>query len=376
MLLMQPVARHRFLDFRLLDSLCVKANRLELLARIIPISWAENDSAWAMHTNTIESVESKLAEARDQLATLCAALDNVHSGLLILDGNLRAVYSNPALHRMFKSFSAAEIRSRKLSYEELLRAARTASAVDLQDYVAKRLAWVRSGDPTPMDLKMSNDTNLRCHLAVLPDGGRMLIYSDVTDMVRHAEEMERLATTDGMTGIFNRRHFMTLADLEWNKACRYDRPLSLVLLDIDYFKSINDTYGHPVGDEVLVHLAKVAASCKRVPDVLARIGGEEFALLLPETELLQAQTAAERLRKEVATHPLATGPQVVRPTVSIGVAAKAPNITTFSQLVTAADKALYEAKRAGRNRVICALDSFDEFRPAHSPQRPSPALAE
>jgi diguanylate cyclase (GGDEF)-like protein len=325
---------------------------------------------------TIESVESELSEATSHLATLYAALDNVDSGLLILDGKLRAVYSNPALHRMFKSFNAVEIRSRKLSYEELLRAARTASAVDLQDYVAKRLAWVRSGDPTPMDLKMSNGTTLRCHLAVLPDGGRMLIYSDVTDIVRHAEELERLATTDGMTGIYNRRHFMTLADLEWNKACRYDRPLSLVLLDIDYFKSINDAYGHQAGDEVLVHLAKVAASCKRAPDILARIGGEEFALLLPETDLLQAQMAAERLRNEVATHPLATAPQAIRPTVSIGVAAKAANITTFSQLVTAADKALYEANRAGRNRVICAFGSPDEPSRAHSAQQPSPAPAE
>jgi diguanylate cyclase (GGDEF)-like protein len=204
----------------------------------------------------------------------------------------------------------------------------------------------------------------------------MLIYSDVTDIVRHSEELERLATTDGMTGIYNRRHFMTLADLEWNKACRYDRPLSLVLLDIDYFKSINDAYGHQAGDEVLVHLAKVAASCKRAPDILARIGGEEFALLLPETDLLQAQMAAERLRNEVATHPLATAPQAIRPTVSIGVAAKAANITTFSQLVTAADKALYEAKRAGRNRVICAFGSPDEPSRAHSAQQPSPAPAE
>jgi len=152
----------------------------------------------------VASVDGELAEAKKQLGTLYAALDHVHSGLLILDGKLQAVYSNPALHMMFKSFSAAEIRSGKLSYEELLRAALAASAVDLSDYVAKRLAWVRSGDPTPMDLKMSNGTVLRCHLAVMPDGGRMLIYSDVTDIVRHGQELERLANTDGITGIYNR----------------------------------------------------------------------------------------------------------------------------------------------------------------------------
>jgi diguanylate cyclase (GGDEF)-like protein len=321
-------------------------------------------------------VDSELAEAKRQLGTLYAALDHVHSGLLVLDDKLRAVYSNPALHRMFKSFSAEEIRSRKLSYEEMLRAAYSASAVELQDYVAKRLAWVKSGDPTPMDLKMSNGTVVRCHLAVLPDGGRMLIYSDVTDIVRHAEELERLATTDGMTGIYNRRHFMTLADLEWIKACRYNRPLSLLLLDIDYFKSINDAYGHQVGDEVLIHLANLARSCKRAPDVLARIGGEEFALLLPETELLQARMVAERLRREVATHPVAIAAQAIRPTVSIGVAAKSRKMTAFSQLVTMADEALYEAKRAGRNRVICAVASFDLPRTAPATQELSPAPAE
>ena len=186
----------------------------------------------------------KLAQTRKELSTLYAALDHVDSGLLILDDKLRALYCNPVLPRMFKSFSAERIRSGKLSYEVLLRGAYTASAVDLDDYVAKRLAWVRSGSPAPMDLKMSNGSVLRCHLAVLPDGGRMLIYSDITDIVRNAQELERLATTDGMTGIYNRRHFMALAELEWNKACRYNRPLSLLMMDIDYFKSINDTYGH------------------------------------------------------------------------------------------------------------------------------------
>ncbi len=304
-------------------------------------------------------VQRKLGKAKKELGTLYAALDHVHSGLLILDGKLRAVYSNPALHLMFKSFSAEEIRSGKVSYEELLRAAFTASAVDLDDYVAKRLAWVRSGDPTPMDLKMSNGTVLRCHLAVLPDAGRMLIYSDVTDIVRHALELERLATTDGMTGIYNRRHFLALADLEWNKACRYNRPLTLLLLDIDYFKSINDTYGHQAGDDVIVHLANLAGSCKRATDVLARLGGEEFALLLPETDLPQALICAERLREELAAHPLVVASQPIRATISIGVAAKSSKTTTFSELINMADKALYDAKRAGRNRVTCSLGSVD-----------------
>ena len=308
----------------------------------------------ASHAGTeVARPEPELAQARKELRTLYAALDHVENGLLILDDELCAVYSNPALHRIFDSFSAEEIRSRKPSYVELLRAANSASVVDLEDYVAKRLRWVRSGDPKPMDLKMSNGVVLRCHLAVLPRGGRMLIYSDVTDIIRHAEELQLLATTDGMTGTYNRRHFMTLADLEWNKAHRYERPLSLLMLDIDHFKSINDTYGHDAGDRVIIQLANLVGSCKRAPDVLARIGGEEFALLLPETELLHAHILAERLRVEVANHPLAVADHTITATVSIGIATKSPQMLGVTQLMSIADKALYDAKREGRNRVIC-----------------------
>ena len=304
--------------------------------------------------------EPELTRARKELRTLYAALDHVENGLLILDGKLRAVYSNPALHRMFDSFSAEEIRSQNPPYVKLLHAAHSASAVDLEDYVAKRLRWVRSGDPKPMDLKMSNGVVLRCHLAVLPAGGRMLIYSDVTDIIRHAEELQRLATTDGMTGIYNRRHFMALADLEWGKAHRYGRSLSLLMLDIDHFKSINDTYGHDTGDSALIQLAQLVASFKRAPDVLAQIGGEEFAVLLPETELEDAHSLAERLRVEVAKCPLVVGDLTIALTVSIGVATKSPQIRGVTQLMSVADKALYDAKRAGRNRVICARDHLLE----------------
>ncbi len=317
---------------------------------------------------------SDLAQARTELRTLYAALDNVQSGLLILDRELRGVYSNPVLHRMFKSYSQEAIRSGTLSYEQMLRAAATASAVDLEDYVARRLAWVRSGDPAPMDLKMTNGTVFRCHLAILPGGGRMLIYSDVTDIMRHAEELERLATTDGMTGIYNRRHFLVLADLEWERSCRYGHPLSFLMFDIDFFKHINDTYGHHAGDEMIVHLANLAHSCKRAPDVLARIGGEEFALLLPETNLPQAEVVAERLRREVSAHPLVIASQRVAATVSIGVAARSPAMSGIFQLMTAADKALYDAKRSGRNRVICSsMPATRDDHPARPTGKSSPA---
>lgn len=299
--------------------------------------------------------QAELAEARQALETLYAALDNVDSGLLILNQDMRAIYSNPVLHRIFRANSAEEIQQTRPLYADMLAASAQAVAVNLEDYVARRLAFVSAGDPKPMDLAMADGTTMRCHLAVLPGGGRMLIYSDVTDIVRHAEELERLATTDGMTGVYNRRHFLTLADREWAKARRYDRPLSFLMIDIDHFKSINDDFGHQIGDDMIVHLASLARDCKRECDVLARIGGEEFALLLPETDVAEAQVIAERLRAEVAATSLLAEAGAISATISIGVATSSAEMTDISDMMKAADRALYDAKRAGRNRVICRI---------------------
>jgi diguanylate cyclase (GGDEF)-like protein len=295
----------------------------------------------------------ELAEARQELDTLYCALDSVNSGLLILNKDLRAVYSNPSLHTMFNSLSADDIRTQHPHYADMLADAADAMAVDFENYVARRLAWVTSGDPAPMDIRMANGTVLRCHLAVLPGGGRMLIYSDITDIVRNGEELERLATTDGMTGVYNRRHFLALADQELLRSRRHRRSVSLMMIDIDYFKAVNDTFGHQVGDQMIIHLANLARQCQRASDVLARIGGEEFALLLPETSLPQARGVAERLRGEVADSPLPIPSRSIPATVSIGVATAANGTLDLSDLMTAADQALYDAKRAGRNRVMC-----------------------
>jgi diguanylate cyclase (GGDEF)-like protein len=299
--------------------------------------------------------QARLGAAEQELETLYAALDHVRSGLLILDGELRARYRNPSLQAMFQHFPAEDFRNTRPRYADMLRKAAAAAAVgaDVNDYVARRLAWVTAGDAQPMDLPMANGTVLRCHLAILPDGGRMLIFSDVTDIVRNAEAMEQLATVDGLTGIYNRRHFLALADREWDRASQYGRPLSFLMIDIDYFKEVNDRFGHEIGDRTIVHVANLARECTRTSDVLARIGGEEFAMLLPETDLDHAQVVAERLRCEVAKSPLAEVAHSA--TISIGVATADETMDRPSDLMKMADQALYAAKRGGRNRVVCSV---------------------
>jgi two-component system cell cycle response regulator len=164
--------------------------------------------------------------------------------------------------------------------------------------------------------------------------------------------LEELSRTDPLTGIANRRAFEEELHERFEVARRYNRPLSLAMLDIDYFKDANDAYGHQAGDEVLRCVARVIRRGSRQSDVVARYGGEEFVVILPETQLFEALQFAEKIRAAVAAEDFGGMPP--RVTVSIGVATMGHTIfSTAGDLVAAADAALYRAKEKGRNRVEC-----------------------
>lgn len=169
------------------------------------------------------------------------------------------------------------------------------------------------------------------------------------------QRVEQLAIRDGLTGLFNRRHFNGLLETEFARALRYDQPLACVMLDIDHFKQFNDTRGHPCGDAVLEHLAEVLLSVARQVDAVARYGGEEFVLLLPNTDLDGAQKVAERIREATANGPIVYHGAQLYVTVSLGVATSTlPGVCTTEALIKRADDALFRAKRGGRNRVSVA----------------------
>jgi diguanylate cyclase (GGDEF)-like protein len=159
--------------------------------------------------------------------------------------------------------------------------------------------------------------------------------------------LHALATLDGLTGIFNHRAAKERLAAEWNRARRYDTPLSVLMLDVDKFKQYNDTYGHPAGDEVLKTVARLLREKARDTDVVARYGGEEFILLLPNTGDEAALTFAERLRVTLESEPW----PLRAVTASIGAATMTEAMESFDDLVSAADKALYQSKESGRNRV-------------------------
>ncbi len=165
------------------------------------------------------------------------------------------------------------------------------------------------------------------------------------------EKSQLLATSDSLTSINNRRHFYELANIEFNRSKRYGTPLSVIMLDIDHFKYVNDKYGHQVGDQILIKFVKRVNQSLRTSDVFARYGGEEFIILLPETENLQAIQVAERIRSATAETPFDI--QKVSPyiTISLGVATLDGSCENLDTLIDRSDKALYEAKQIGRNRV-------------------------
>jgi diguanylate cyclase (GGDEF)-like protein len=170
-------------------------------------------------------------------------------------------------------------------------------------------------------------------------------------------ELEKLVTTDALTDLPNRRSFFSRLQSEFTRSARYGRPLSLVMLDLDHFKDVNDTHGHMVGDAVLRHLSAIMRGCVREADMIARYGGEEFVILLPETERDGAAYIAERVRCEVddAPYKLETG-EIVHVTVSLGVAciAAGEEIPDIDKLLQNADEALYKAKNSGRNCIAFA----------------------
>lgn len=180
--------------------------------------------------------------------------------------------------------------------------------------------------------------------------------------VMKVSALERDASTDPLTGVFNRRYLdRRLAD-EFAAARRYDLPLAVLMLDIDHFKQVNDTYGHPAGDQVLVELAREVFRQLRETDVFARYGGEEFIIVAPHTVLPDAMTLAQRVRRNVEQHVFRVPDQGgeasrLHLTISIGVAALGPGCDDKEALIRHADANLLAAKEAGRNRVVHALDS-------------------
>ncbi|WP_018719420.1 sensor domain-containing diguanylate cyclase [Arhodomonas aquaeolei] len=184
---------------------------------------------------------------------------------------------------------------------------------------------------------------------------------DVTDTAVYQQQLQdaqarllEMSIRDPLTGISNRRHLEECLATEYQRARRYDLPLSVIMFDIDHFKRINDTFGHQAGDDVIRRVAGIAEAQRRTPDTLGRYGGEEFTLVLPETGLEGAHAAAHRLCDTIAETAIPASSETIHTTVSVGVAALHTGDDSHDKLLDRADAALYEAKSMGRNSVVVA----------------------
>jgi diguanylate cyclase (GGDEF)-like protein len=299
---------------------------------------------------------AQLADLTAQLSVLRAVVDDLAVGIVVLDAQRRVTFINRAFRQFWRvpdDMINSELTFARLMYHSRGIRAYAVSHERLGDYVAKQMDLIRTGAERPLQIRFPNGATIQFRCKALPDGGRILTYGNVSELVRQADTFEQLACVDGLTGVNNRRHFLVLADIEWSRFRRYGRPLALLMLDIDRFKSVNDQYGHDVGDAVIKSVAQVLQQHKRTSDVVGRLGGEEFALLLPEATPENAVTAAERFRQLVADCTVSVGELSLSVTVSIGVAAGCQATTSIEELLKDADLALYEAKRSGRNRVCC-----------------------
>ena len=186
-----------------------------------------------------------------------------------------------------------------------------------------------------------------------------MILRDVTEQKRAEEKLHQLALTDYLTGVLNRRAFFELAVPEFERSRRYRHPLAFILIDVDNFKKVNDTYGHLVGDQVLENMARACQQGLREIDTLARYGGEEFVVMLPETDAIGASQAAERLRQRVEQLTFTSRLGPVHVTISLGAAVHVPGneADTIDRLLGEADQALYRAKYGGKNRVSVGAEA-------------------
>lgn len=314
---------------------------MSVLAQIEPLDdcGASNDQA---------------ANTAAELAALRTIVDDLQYGVVVLDKDRRAQFVNRAFRRFWRvPDQLADSRQTfvKLMYHGRGIRSYAVSADKLGEYIAKQLELIRAGDDRPLSIRLANGEVVEFRCKPLPNGGRLLTYGNVTELADQAESLERLACVDGLTGLNNRRHFVALAENEWSRFQRYGRPLALLMIDIDFFKSVNGTYGHEAGDAVLKAVAESLHKSKRSSDIAGRLGGEEFALILPEATLDQAVAAAERYRALIARRPVIALGRQVSVTVSVGVGVAEAGMGGFEDLLRRADVALYEAKNSGRNRV-------------------------
>lgn len=297
-------------------------------------------------------------EVRRTATFLQAVLDNLPFGVMVLDRQVNCIYWNQQSEELF-DFPPGFIY-RGIPVLDILRkvaANGIYGTVNVEQQVMQRMKIIASFQAHQVELTCPNGRYLRVLGAPVHIGddtvGMVLLQEDITERRNDQATLERLATTDPLTGLLNRRAYLDTTEQEVRRAHRYGQSLSMLMLDVDHFKRINDRYGHPAGDEVLRQIAQTCCKHLRDEDITGRLGGEEFAITLIQAPLRSAMVVAERLRKAIEALVIEHEGRKIQVTVSIGATEYGPATGEIGRLISRADELLYQAKASGRNRV-CA----------------------
>lgn len=299
-------------------------------------------------------IEGDILEADLKLCQL--VLNDVGAYVFVKDKNKKYIYANQLINNLFKDRFDSIIG---LTDNDLFDLVASSDAQDNDDIVlrfgtsikANEISIIKSTGEKRVYLSVKKPIYNQ-HKEIV---GIMGISTDISEIHSLKEELEVQATTDHLTGLYNRRFFFELAKRTFSESQRHNNPLSIIMMDIDFFKKINDKYGHPVGDIIINVISSQSRSLLRKEDIISRVGGEEFAILLPNTDMKSAQLIAEKIRYHVGSQSL-TGEWVgkIEPKISLGVSTYTQGDTEFHEMYTRSDKALYEAKYSGKNKVCVA----------------------
>jgi diguanylate cyclase (GGDEF)-like protein len=287
--------------------------------------------------NRIEAMaETSLRKKADELELILASTSD---GMLVVDLEGNVIHANQKFKEMWSLDGVVDF-----------------STMDNLLLLEQISSHKGSLENTLNSIHLPNGTILEQFSCPLMDdgsmAGRLWSYRNVTEQFRAEESLKLLATTDALTGVWNRRQFMTQGAFEIELVKRTGSPLSLIFLDIDFFKQINDTFGHQIGDEALIYLTSSLKKLIRKTDMVARLGGEEFCILVPNTALQEACVLAEKIRIFFERQSLVIDDRKVAFTLSLGVTSYYLGCRNIDDLLNAGDKACYEAKAQGRNRVV------------------------
>jgi diguanylate cyclase (GGDEF)-like protein len=298
-------------------------------------------------------------EAQEAHALLQEAIDSISAGIVIYDPQDRLVTSNQAQRDLFRTVDGLFSKPGR-TFEDLIREGLRhglfpEASHAPESWAADRLRQHHAADGQPHEMVLGDGRWLQFSEHRTPQGYTVGTRIDITERKRLEAELRELASTDALTGLPNRRQFMLQLEGEIERVRRGStREACVLMLDLDHFKRVNDRHGHAMGDSLLRHFAHLLRDELRTTDTAGRMGGEEFAVILPGSNLMAAQTFAQRLCDRLAAEPLAVGPARVEATVSIGIAAIAASDATPDAVLLRADEALYRAKTEGRNRVQLA----------------------